>query len=279
MRLNKKDTRTPAELREHYLIERELADRLRQAPTPIRRQLYNVVYEERSRRIRHHPLVVRAVDERRREEAAVPQWRLLKPLLRPETVFLEIGTGDGGLALAVARDVRQVHATDVTDSLVQGVEWPDNAQFHLSDGLSIPLPDKSVDLAYSNQVMEHLHPEDALAQLANLYRVLRPGGHYLCITPNRLSGPHDISAHFDNVATGFHLKEYTIGELASLLRKACFRRVRVFLSFHGYRLSPLLPVLPFSTVEWAVERLPATLSRLRREISCPLVAAKVLATR
>ena len=39
--------------------------------------------------------------------------------------------------------------------------------------------------------------------LANLYRALKPGAVYVCITPNRLSGPHDISLYFDSVATGF----------------------------------------------------------------------------
>jgi predicted SAM-dependent methyltransferase len=35
---------------------------------------------------------------------------------------------------------------------------------------------ESVDLAYSNQLMEHLHPDDASEQLANVYRALKPGG-------------------------------------------------------------------------------------------------------
>ena len=63
--------------------------------------------------------------------------------------------------------------------------------------------------------MEHLHPDDALEQLQNIYSALVPGGIYLCITPNRLSGPQDVSRDFDMVATGFHLKEYTISELSN----------------------------------------------------------------
>ena len=70
--------------------------------------------------------------------------------------------------------------------------------------------------------MEHLHPDDAVDQLKNIYNALVNGGKYICITPNRLTGPHDISKYFDNVATGFHLKEYTVTELSGLFREVGF---------------------------------------------------------
>ena len=84
----------------------------------------------------------------------------------------------------------------------------------LSDGVSVEVPAASVTLAYSNQLMEHLHPDDALVQLRNIVRALAPGGLYVR-HPNRLTGPHDISMYFDRVATGFHLKEYTATESRS----------------------------------------------------------------
>ena len=46
----------------------------------------------------------------------------------------------------------------------------------LSDGCSVPVPHDSVTLAYSFQVMEHIHPDDALEQLRNLFAVIAPGG-------------------------------------------------------------------------------------------------------
>jgi hypothetical protein len=62
---------------------------------------------------------------------------------------------------------------------------------------------------------------------------LKPGGKYLCLTPNRLSGPHDVSRGFDAVATGFHLKEYTFSELASLLEESGFERITPLFGFRG----------------------------------------------
>jgi len=75
------------------------------------------------------------------------------------------------------------------------------------------------------------------------------------VTPNRLSGPHDISQHFDRVASGLHLKEYTYRELAGLFRRVGFRRIRGVVQVRGWRLvlpaslltvcESLLLVLPF----------------------------------
>jgi len=40
-----------------------------------------------------------------------------------------------------------------------------------------------------------------------------------------LSGPHDISAYFDDGATGFHLKEYSNEELYRLFLKTGFKNI------------------------------------------------------
>jgi len=61
--------------------------------------------------------------------------------------------------------------------------FPANFTLIISDGCSIPAQRNSVDVAYSNQLMEHLHPDDALEQVHNVLDVLKPGGVYICITP------------------------------------------------------------------------------------------------
>jgi SAM-dependent methyltransferase len=113
-------------------------------------------------------------------------------------------------------------------SQARKVERPANVSRVLSDGVSVPVPPASAQLAFSNQLMEHLHPDDAVSQLRALAAALAPGGRYVCITPNALSGPHDVSRYFDDVPTGFHLREYTNRELRALLHGAGFARVRGF---------------------------------------------------
>lgn len=266
--------RTAEQLREHYEVEKELANRLRNATRAERQRLYNEVYDERLQRIPHHPLATKAADPVAQQAAVAPQLKLLRPFLKSDQVFMEVGPGDCALAMAVAPHVRHVYGVDVSDGLVQKNVRPQNFELCITDGFAIPVPTASVHVAYSNQMMEHLHREDALEQLANIYQAMAPGGRYICITPNRLSGPWDISRHFDEVATGFHLHEYTITEMAATFRKVGFRRVRVFLSYSGHHLSPELPVAPFCWVESGLAQLPRT---LRRNLSHSLTAVKVVA--
>src|SRR5437870_12048131 len=104
--------------RQHYEVEVELADRLRDASRQERLSgLYSAVYAERLTRIPAHPLLVRSQDRVERERAVQAQLRLLLPFLAPDTAFMEVGPGDCWLALAVAARVKTVYAVDVTDSL------------------------------------------------------------------------------------------------------------------------------------------------------------------
>lgn len=249
-----KDLRSATELRQHYEVERELADRLRHASKEARRQLYTAVYEELFARVPHHTQLRRRHATEETRIVVLQQMAFLMQFLDPAAVFLEIGAGDCALSSAVAPLVKRVYALDVSPTITQGTMPPASLEVVLSDGISLPFPNASVDVAYSNQLMEHLHPDDALEQLQNLYRVLKPGGRYVCITPHRLSGPHDISRHFDPVATGFHLREYTPAELGRLLRLAGFKKVRNYLGGRGHYLA--LPPTLLSLIELPFALLP-----------------------
>lgn len=262
--------------RHQYEVEKELGDQLRRSSPAERLRLYRSIYDERIARVASHPLAVRSRDATAQEAAAVPRLRLLRPFLGPETDVLELGPGDGHLASRVASRVRKVYAVDVSLALVPQAVWPKNLEWLLTDGVSIPLPAKSVDVAFSDQMLEHLHPEDAAEQTRDVYRVLRPGGSYLCVTPHRFSGPWDVSRTFDDVATGLHLKEYTLRELVALLRSAGFERVCGFLSVRGHRLSPTLDAEVFIALEQPVALLPRV---LRRRVARLLDAVKIVGRR
>jgi SAM-dependent methyltransferase len=172
---------------------------------------------------------------------------------------MEVGAGDCRLAIAMASHVRQVFAVDVSVEIAKTAVFPENCHFVLSDGCDIPVAPGSVSLAFSDQLMEHLHPADAVEQLQQIYRALEPGGMYVLLTPNRLSGPHDVSKYFDTSATGFHLKEYTTSELVSTLRAAGFRHVCVPFQMRG--LVKLAPAWPVTAMEWAVSFTPQPFRR------------------
>lgn len=259
----------------HYQVERELADRLRSASKVERLGgLYASIYRERIARIPRHPLVVRSLDAKAQQRSANAQLRLLKPWLTPESVFLEVGPGDCALAHVVARFAKTVYAVDVTDALVGNIVPPPNFRFIASDGVNIPLRASVVDFAYSNQVLEHLHPDDVRDHLRSIHAALVPGGRLMCITPNRLSGPWDISRNFDDESTGLHLREYTISEVADLLRATGFR-VTLFASYRGWgRLQ--IPERPIRALEERIGGLPR---RVRRPLASLLTAVKIVATK
>jgi SAM-dependent methyltransferase len=184
------------------------------------------VYNELFLRVPDHPQNVWKADQATQRRRCERQLGLLRGFLRPESVYLEVGAGDCYLAMAVAGGVRHAYAVDVSEAITRGNGCPANFSLLLSDGTSIPVPTESVDVAYSNQLLEHLHPDDAVHHLQEVYRALAPGGVYICATPHRFSGPQDVSGYFEAEATGFHLKEYTYAELRALFRRVGFACTR-----------------------------------------------------
>jgi 2-polyprenyl-3-methyl-5-hydroxy-6-metoxy-1,4-benzoquinol methylase len=190
----------------------------------------------------------------------------LERLSQPGDTVLEVGCGCGYLALEMARIGRRVIAADVSSVALETARRHAAARrldidFRLLGGIGLDLPDESVDLAYSVEVVEHLHERDVPLHLAEVFRVLRPGGFYWLLTPNALQGRNmeerfgvHHHEHAEDEPADVHLKEWTYTELAPLLRRAGFEslaspwRVR-----HAQSLPPL-PVAAKVAVEWLIER-------------------------
>ncbi len=249
-------------LREHYDVERSLASQLRTADKKNRKRLYSDVYNELYRRVPHHPQLVRARNRERQAASTYAQIKFLKPFLDKSYTFLEVGAGDCHLSFEVSEYVWKVYAVDVSDQISDITRQPKNFQLILSDGTSINLPPESVNVAFSNQLMEHLHPDDALDQLQNIYHVLTPGGIYICATPHRFMGPSDISKYFDDVPTGLHLKEYTNTELYRLFKVAGFSKIQSLRRLR--KVYRMLSLHPFIMLEHLIGPFPFL---LRRKVS------------
>lgn len=116
----------------------------------------------------------RAEEERRRVE------QLLAPL-RGDEVALDVGTGAGALALAVAPSVSYVTGIDVVPELLEAARRraPGNATFVEGDAAALPFDSGSFDLVMCARTLHHVHrPELVLAEMT---RVLRPGGRMLVV--------------------------------------------------------------------------------------------------
>lgn len=269
-------SRTMDRVRDHYLIERKLADRLRAAPADQRSIVYGEVYDELFRSVPDHPQL--AISPEVRERAVLGKLRFVSRFLTRDSCLMEIGAGDCLFSINAAPHIRRGVVVDVSEVIVAAAKKVDNLDIVITDGVSLPVEPGSVDVAFSDQLMEHLHPEDALLQLENLVRAIRPGGVYVCFTPNRLSGPHDVSRGFDEVATGFHLREYAGREIRSLFLAAGFRKINFYIGDRGYYLR--IPTGLALLAESLFERVPKSIrARIPAIPQYVLFGLNVVATR
>lgn len=254
------DGPTREQLEFHYRLERDLAERILRAPPAERVQVTLAAYEELFRRIPWHPGHLQTAEIRSLHEAG---YGLFLRLAGRGHDILEIGCGGGEHLRELAPHNRRCVGIDIAaGSLASRETLPPNVELHLADAVDLSLfPDQSFDYVFSKQLLEHLHPDDLPQHLREAWRVLRPGGRYVFETPTSVTGPHDISRHFDTTATGLHLREYRFGTLLPLLRAAGFMEVRSPLFRDRiYRLSPRLAALAEIPAAW---KLPGEAIALR----------------
>lgn len=133
----------------------------------------------------------------RRESSPHAEFSLLLRRFHPRTVFMDIGSADCELALQAASYVERVYAVDVSGRFLQNVLVPLNVRLVLCGGVRIPVPEASVDLAFSGGFIDQLHPEDAAQHLTSVRRSLSPGGEYVC----RTASPSEVRKRM--LAAGF----------------------------------------------------------------------------
>jgi SAM-dependent methyltransferase len=92
--------------------------------------------------------------------------------------ILEVGAGTGKQSLELRRRGFDVTAIEIADS-----SYAAHRVFPIIDydGITIPLPDASVDVVFSSNVLEHV--PDLARMHAEIRRVLKPGGQCIHVLP------------------------------------------------------------------------------------------------
>ena len=108
---------------------------------------------------------------------------LMGTLVRPDTRLLDAGCGPAGLV----KDYVGAAALVVgTDAYVTHFDQPAEIDTLVESEIgALPFADSSFDLVTCSWVLEHLATPSAV--FADVFRVLKPGGHFVFITPNALN--------------------------------------------------------------------------------------------
>ncbi|HEY4722765.1 MAG TPA: methyltransferase domain-containing protein [Anaerolineae bacterium] len=147
---------------------------------------------------------------------------------QPTSLVLDVGTGTGHTAFALAPHVREVIATDFTPAMLfegrslKAESRMQNVEFRIADAHDLPFGDEMFDIVTCRRAAHHF--ADAVRALSEMQRVLKPHGRlviddrsvpeddFVDATLNRLDVLHDRS----------HVREYRPSEWERMLREADF---------------------------------------------------------
>lgn len=163
----------------------------------------------------------------------------------PPKHICEVGSGRGSFVRYLASLGYDCTGTDITkergkkfDSGTPGLNW------NTTDGVHLARFEKSgtYDIVISDQVIEHLHPDDLVEHFQGALAILKTGGSYVFRTPHYCFGPSDVSRIFKcDESKGMHLKEYTYAEIVAALKKAGFNEIGAIPSI-PYRIREVIRI-------------------------------------
>ncbi len=144
----------------------------------------------------------------------IHRYFLARSLCRDLDV-LDVASGEGYGSALLAQTANSVIGVEIDPQAVEhacATYKKSNLRFVEGDARRLPLPDASVDMVVSFETIEHFYDHDEF--LAEVRRVLRPGGRFIVSSPER-----DVYSPAETAANPYHIRELTRVEFVSLLRK------------------------------------------------------------
>ncbi len=263
------------QIKNHYLVEKAIAKKLMQSSREERKLIYATMYNDLFSKVPDHPRLRRREDKQKTIQANRKKFAFISRYLNKSVVFMEFAPGDCKFALEVARYVKFVYAVDISDQRSKDDKAPDNFKLIIYDGYSLnEIEANSVDIIFSDQLIEHFHPEDTEHHFRLAYNILKKGGKYAFLTPHGFTGPHDVSQYFSDVPECFHLKEWTYTELRKLLKGIGYLRINSY--WYAKRIKIKMPYLYFIILEMVLGLFPKKYIRFFCRYLIPLIYCVVI---
>jgi 2-polyprenyl-3-methyl-5-hydroxy-6-metoxy-1,4-benzoquinol methylase len=152
--------------------------------------------------------------------------------LEPGSTVLDVGCGGGWFSAALAREGFSVAGFDVAEEPVRRARARcADLEFHVVRGAELPFGAGTFAAAWMGEVLEHV--QDGLELLAEVARVLGPGGRLVLTTPDhgwarRLwlgVSRRAFEGHFEPRSD--HLRFFTAHSLEGLLAAGGFEEIAI----------------------------------------------------
>lgn len=143
-------------------------------------------------------------------------------LIEPQMTVLDIACGEGYGSALMSQYATQVIGVDIDPATVRHAQTQYAAvrskagnpiDYRVGNCAAIPVEDHSIDLLVSFETLEHHDQHEEM--MAEVRRVLRPGGMLLLSSPNRTVYTEQVNHH-----NPFHVKELDHAELVTLVTSA-----------------------------------------------------------
>lgn len=141
-------------------------------------------------------------------------YEYTRGVLNNSSRVLEVGCGEGYGTSVLSQGVGEITGLDLEQKVIDAANQSygsHNCRYKVFDGSHIPFSDGEFDAVVSFQVIEHV-PDD-VSFLAEISRVLKPGGVLFLATPTR-----DYRLRIGQKPWNpFHLREYSADQFSAVV--------------------------------------------------------------
>lgn len=112
-----------------------------------------------------------------------------------EDICLNIGCGAARVEKFLSLKVKEIHSVDFAEAMIKmgkkRLQGYKNVHFYKNDGESLGMFSGNMfDIAWSELVFQHIPPEIVKKYIDEVYRVLKPGGRFICMISSEKYSSH-----------------------------------------------------------------------------------------